>query len=288
MGADPNPQRIALVVPTRDRPDILAETLLPALADLAAAGVAVLVVDQSSGPQTADLIAGVEGVGYVRSGPGTSRGRNVGVAETSTPLIAFTDDDVTLGPGWLDAIVSEFDRVEDAGAVCGRGVTPSGALLPGSRRGVYRWPTNPFGLGSGFNMAFRREALEAVGPFDEDLGGGARYGAGEDTDMLYRILRAGWSVVCSDEITVVHHDWRSPADELRVHRRYGVGAGAQTAKHLAAGDRRAGRIALRHAGSHLLTLGRSAATLRVHRARLQIAYLAGFAGGFRRRRRDAV
>jgi GT2 family glycosyltransferase len=285
MGAERNRDRIALAVSTRDRPEILARFLLPGLSELAAADVAVVVVDQSSGPQTADLLDGVPGIRYVRSGPGLSRGRNVAVAETSTPLIAFTDDDVTLGAGWLEAIVRAFDRADDAGAVCGRGVTPNGALLPGSTDGVYRWPVNPFGLGSGFNIAFRRQALDAVGPFDEELGAGARFEAGEDTDMLYRILRAGWSVVCSDEITVVHHDWRSRADEVRLHRGYGIGAGAQTAKHVAAGDRVAGRIALRHAGRHLVTLVRSAGTLRLHVARLQVAYLAGLAAGFRGRRR---
>lgn len=271
---------------TRDRPEILARCLLPGLGELAAAGVAVVVVDQSSGPETAGLVEGLSGVRYVRSGPGLSRGRNVAVAETFTELIAFTDDDVTLGSGWLEAIVSAFDRFDDAGAVCGRGVTPTGVLLPGSSDGVYRWPTNPFGLGSGFNIAFRRDALDAVGPFDEELGAGARYEAGEDTDMLYRMLRAGWSVVCSDEITVVHHDWRSRADEVRLHRGYGLGAGAQTAKHVAAGDRVAGRIALRHAGRHLVTLARSTATLRLHVARLQVAYLAGLAAGFQNRRRQ--
>jgi GT2 family glycosyltransferase len=287
MGAERNRDRIALAVSTRDRPEILARCLLPGLFDLAAAGVAVVLVDQSSGPETAGLVEGFPGIRYVRSGPGLSRGRNVAIAETSTQLIAFTDDDVTIGPGWLEAIVGAYDRVDDAGAVCGRGVTPTGVLLPGSKDGVYRWPANPFGLGSGFNIAFRREALDAVGPFDEELGAGARFEAGEDTDMLYRIMRAGWSVVCSDEITVVHHDWRSRADEIRLHRGYGLGAGAQTAKHVAAGDRVAGRIALRHAGRHLVTLARSVATLRVHVARLQVAYLAGLAAGFRGRRQSS-
>jgi cellulose synthase/poly-beta-1,6-N-acetylglucosamine synthase-like glycosyltransferase len=164
-------------------------------------------------------------------------------------------------------------------------VTPDGVLQPGSASGTYRWPAVPFALGSGLNIAFRRDALEDVGPFDEELGAGARYRAAEDSDMLYRLLREGWSVVCTDEITVTHHDPRRGRERMRLHYGYGFGAGAQTAKHHAAGDRQAVRIALRHARRHLATLGRSAATLRLGRASLQVAYLSGLVAGYARRRR---
>jgi GT2 family glycosyltransferase len=279
-------EAITLAVVTRDRAHLFEKCLLPSLRDAAAAGVPIVVVDQSRAPRTAGLVRGIEGVRYLRSGPGVSRGRNVAVEATSTPLLAFTDDDVSFGPGWLPGILAVFRAVPEAGAVCGRAVAPSGRLLPGSDGGVYAWPTSPFGLGSGFNVAFRREALAAVGSFDEELGAGGRFGAGEDTDMLYRIMRAGWPVVCSDEIPVTHWDWRSPAEEIRVHYRYGVGAGAQTAKHSVAGDRAAARIAVAEARSHLRWLARRAATLQFRAALRQVAFLGGLAAGYARRKRN--
>jgi GT2 family glycosyltransferase len=133
-------------------------------------------------------------------------------------------------------------------------------------------------------MAFRREALLQSGPFDEELGAGARYGAGEDTDMLYRVMRAGWTVACRDDITVVHHDWRALPDDLHTHYRYGLGAGAQTAKHAADGDRTATRILLREAVRHLGWFVRQVATLRLRAAAAQPAFLAGLVVGFIRRR----
>jgi hypothetical protein len=105
--------------------------------------------------------------------------------------------------------------------------------------------------------------------------------------MLYRVMRAGWSVVCRDEITVVHHDWRSGAAELRLHFRYGFGAGAQTAAHLVAGDRAAFRIGLREAWKHVRTFAISVLTFRVRIARLQVAFLVGLVAGFAERRRLA-
>jgi hypothetical protein len=271
--------RIALAVVTRDRPKSFARFALPGLREAAAAGHEAVVVDQSADAETEKLVRQVAKAVYVRSGPGLAHGRNVAVAETSAPIVAFTDDDVAVGPDWLELISTAFEEADRVGAVCGRAVTPDGALLPGSRSGVYEWPVSPFELGSGFNFAFRRKALEEVGPFDEELGAGAPYEAGEDTDMLYRILRAGWRVLCSDEITVVHHDLRPRRDLLRLHYGYGLGAGAQTAKHLAGGDRAALGVAGRHAGRHVLTFARAAVTLRPRLAGLQVAYLSGMAAG---------
>ena len=276
---------ITLAVVTRDRPVALAQFLLPGLMEAAAAGFPVVVVDQSIGSKTAALVEQIPGARCLRSAPGLARGRNVAVRGIATPLLAFTDDDVELPAGWLERIVDVFERAPDAGAVCGRALTPAGVLLPGSADGTYRWPVRPFGLGSGFNVAFRRDALTLVGLFDEELGAGARFRAAEDTDMLYRLLRAGFSVVCSEEITVVHHDLRRGRKEVRLHYGYGLGAGAQTAKHLAAGDRAALRLLAGHAGRHLATLGRAAATLRPNLAGLQVAYLAGVVAGLARGRR---
>jgi GT2 family glycosyltransferase len=275
-----------LAVVTRNRAALFERYLLASLVQAASDGVPIVVVDQSDGPETRHLVARVPGARYVRSGPGLSRGRNAAVAATDEPVIVFTDDDVSFPPGWVERIAAVFEGAPDAGAVCGRAVSGDGELQPGAAAGVYRHGVSPFGLGSGFNVAFRRAALAAAGPFDESLGAGARYRAGEDTDMLYRVMRAGWSVVCSDDVTVVHHDWRSPREQLRLSFSYGLGAGAQTAKHVALADGVAGAIALREAGRHVRWLVRKVATLVAKEVALQACFLAGLAVGFVQRRRE--
>lgn len=279
---------MALAVVTRDRPELFHRCILPGLRAAVADGYDVVVVDQSQSTQTAELVSEVGGIRYVRSGPGVARGRNVALAKTEAPLVAFTDDDVTIPPGWLQAVAGAFEEVPDAGAVCGRGTTPSGELVSGRQAGVYHWPAHPFRLGHGFNLALRREAFDLVGPFDEELGAGARYRSAEDTDMLYRLLRAGWCVVCRDDITVVHHDWRSPSQERRVHFGYGFGAGAQIAKHLRAGDAEAVAVGLRESVHHLRVLAWSLVKRERRIARLQLPYLCGLARGFLARGRFAT
>ena len=276
--------RAVLAVVTRDRAAMFERYLLSSLARAGEDGVPIVVVDQSESPGTRELVDSLPGVRYLTSGPGLSCGRNVAVAATSEPIVVFTDDDVTFPPGWVEGVAAVFECHPDAGAVCGRATDGSGELLPGAAAGVYRYPAPPFGLGSGFNLAFQRAALDAAGPFDEELGAGARYRAGEDTDMLYRVMRAGWSVVCSDDVTVVHHDWRSPREQLRLSFSYGLGAGAQTAKHVSTGDTTAGTIALQEVGRHLGWLVRKVVTLLAKEVGLQLCFLAGLAVGFVRRR----
>ncbi len=272
-------EQISLAIVTRDRAVKLEQYLLESLRPLLDDGYPVVVVDQSADDSTERLVRDVPEIHYLRSEPGISRARNVAVRWTESPFIAFTDDDVTLPPGWLDKILRIFDRSPSAGAICGRGVSPRGALLPGAGADEYRWPKNPFGLGSGFNMAFRCAVFEQIGLFDEDLGGGAPYRAAEDTDMFYRVMKAGWAVVCSDEITVVHHEWRSVTDERELHRGYGLGAGAQVARHVAAGDRTMIRIAAVETARHVATTARAALFFRPRLVRLQAAFLGGFFRG---------
>lgn len=271
---------ITLAVVTRDRSAQLARYLLPSLGSALAAGHPVLVVDQSRDDSTERLVRELAGIRYLRSAPGISSARNAAIQQLGTPLIAFADDDVTLPGAWLDAVARVFRADAAAGVVCGRGARPDGTLLPGVHAGTYRWPKNPFGIGHGFNMSFRRAVFDDVGLFDEELGAGARYASGEDTDMFYRAMRAGWALVCSDEITVVHHDWRSPAEEVRLHVGYGLGAGAQVARHAYAGDRTILRLAALEVGRHLVTAARALVTLQPQLLRMQGAFLSGLARGF--------
>jgi GT2 family glycosyltransferase len=276
--------RITLCIGTRDRAELFVRHLLPCLRALPAWCSAV-VVDQSTTARIADQVYGLDRFVYRRSEEvGLSRARNLAVRTTAAPLLAFTDDDVSFEPSWLEGILALFESHPEEGVVCGRAVTSDGKPVLGKAKppGVYRWPTSPFGLGWGLNMAFRRDALVAAGAFDEELGAGARFPAGEDTDMLYRVMRAGWGVVCSDELIVTHHDWRSRREKVRLHYAYGLGVGAQTAKHTSAGDRKAIWMALR-LQAHL---PRTILLLRPRYGLRHLLFSVGMAVGFIRWRRD--
>jgi hypothetical protein len=67
--------------------------------------------------------------------------------------------------------------------------------------------------GAGVSMALRRAVTEQVGEFDEALDAGTPTQAGGDTDMLRRILKAGFRIVY-DPAALNWHRHRRTASEL--------------------------------------------------------------------------
>src|SRR5207253_2626968 len=101
----------------------------------------IIVIDQSSDDITGELARGLAGVDsrirYVHSRRvGLSCGRNDGIAESHGDVVAFTDDDCVVDPGWLSAIEAEMDDPEVAGVF--------GRVLPNEYRGR-----------SGIDLAFK-------------------------------------------------------------------------------------------------------------------------------------
>jgi GT2 family glycosyltransferase len=209
---------------------ILAGRVLPA---------EVIIVDQSEDDATAALVArqdwgGRLPVRYISAPPrGLAASRNIAVAHASSSIIAFTDDDCVADEGWLAAIASAFDGPDHVAVVTGR-ILPLGPDRPGfyatstrdgAVRALYRGRSLPWTVGSGGNTAVRREWLERVGGFDERLGAGTAGLAGEDTDLLYRLLCAG-ATVCYEPDALVLHERKESDRHLATRPAYGFGMGA--------------------------------------------------------------
>jgi GT2 family glycosyltransferase len=164
-------------------------------------------------------------------------------------VVAFTDDDCRPHAGWVDAIARAFaDPV--VGVVTGPVVAEEAGgvevttMAPGAKRRVDGWH-DPMHLVHGANMAFRRTALDHVGPFDPLLGAGGRFRAAEDHDMVLRVLSSGWALVHAPDAVVAHRQWRSRGQVIRLEYGYGCGSGAFVAKTLR-GDLRGGARLLAH------------------------------------------
>jgi len=201
-----------------------------------------LVVVDSASVDAGVAVAAVEaGARVFRTDrPGLGRARNVGWRAATRPIVAFTDDDCAPAEDWTAQVEAAYAD-PSIGFAFGRvlGGEGEGERLSVTASTVARRvdPGDaPDGLGHGANMSCRRTALEAVGGFDDELGAGARFPAAEDTDLAWRLLRAGWSGVFAPESVVSHRLWRGRAPALRVMYRYGVGAGAMAAKSWRLGE----------------------------------------------------
>lgn len=224
---------MAVIVATRDRPDLLARAL-EALARATRDEDEIIVVDNGSRDDRTRMVAEAAGVRCVRCDrPGAAAARNTGVAATSAPIVAVTDDDCRPHEGWTAAVERAFADPRTA-FVTGQVVADNGisspVFLAGTEPRTYVWPQDPMHFGHGANSAFRRAHFDQVGGYDEMLGPGAPLHNAEDHDLFWRLLRAGWTGRFEPSAIVEHAAWRNRRDLLAAQWSYGVGTGAFAAK----------------------------------------------------------
>ncbi|WP_370149404.1 glycosyltransferase family 2 protein [Streptacidiphilus sp. EB129] len=246
---DPAPL-VSVVVATRERPTALARCL-DSLARLRYPRFEVVVIDNAPVSEaTWELVRTryADQVRYLREPRrGLAAAHNRGLAESLGEIVAFTDDDVLVDPDWLDALVRGF---ADPGVGCVTGLilparlrTPTQILLEarggfakGFEQRRYRLdrppadqPLFPFTagrLGSGANMAFRTDALRAVGGFDPATGTGTPAKGGDDLLSFFRIVVHGHELVYQPTALVWHHHRDQPQDLDGQAFGYGAGLGA--------------------------------------------------------------
>ncbi len=224
---------LTVAICTKDNPREISrclKQLLDVTSEQSERCVEILVVDNaSSSRETHEVVRSVTGVHYAAEPkPGLNFARNRAVQESTTDLIAFIDDDVTVDRHWLTGIEKALREHPDAGAVTGL-VLPSelvtDAQILFERRGGFEksfttlrygrtLPGHPFypciggKFGTGCNMAFRRSVLVELGGFDEALDTGASLPGGGDTDMLYRVVRGGYPLIYEPQFLVFHRHRR--------------------------------------------------------------------------------
>ncbi len=241
---------ISVIIATRDRTDSLA-SCLRAFDDVEYPNYEIVVVDNApSTESTRELIAARSAdnprIRYVREDhPGLGWAHNRGLADARGEFIAFTDDDVIVDRHWLSELLRGFSLGSEVGCVTGLILPAEIETLPqywfdlhsgftkGFRRRVFDMRANrpadrlfPFRtgmFGAGANMAYRAKALRAVGGMDASLGPGTAATNGEDLDIWFRIIKAGYQLVYQPS-ALVRHRHRSDYAALR-HQFYTYGVG---------------------------------------------------------------
>lgn len=227
------PVTLSVVVATRDRPQLL-DGCLRSLCDALSPEDELIVVDSASKSSATEEIARARGARLIRcSNPGTSLARNAGWRAARGTWVAFIDDDVRVDPQWADAIHAAAKVNAEVSFLTGRlrlvhpterpvAVFDEDDAMPIDRRTVED-------AGHGANFAARKEALEAVGGYNESLGPGARWRAGEDLELIDRLVVAGLEGQYEPSASAYHVQWRTKTDLLGLEWRYGLGQGARLA-----------------------------------------------------------
>jgi mycofactocin system glycosyltransferase len=222
---------VTVVVPVHDDEAGLAATLR----GVGEVGGIVVVDDGSSEPMRPDQLP--EGARLCRrpsaGGPATARG--VGLAQVTTPVVAFVDADVELPAGWLAPLLAHFADPATV-AVAPRVVGRPGPTL----RERFESAHSPLDLGPAPGrvaprtavayvpaaaLVARTDPLRAIGGFDPGL----RYG--EDVDLVWRLGEAGGVVRYEPAVAVTHRPRSSWRRWLGQRYRYGTAAAPLEERH---------------------------------------------------------
>ncbi len=192
----------------------------------------VVICDGGSIDGTAEILRAAEDVTVLAEpGANIARGRNLAIAAATHDVIAVSDADCVLDPGWLAALLGAIERGADVAMGASEPLTRSlfqdlAAAIAVPDRSELR--EERF-LPSSRSVAFRREAIEGAGCYPEWLD------IGEDMFVNHRLTALDMRMELVPE-AVVH--WRA-RDDLRGHwrqyRAYAEGdalAGMHPRRHL--------------------------------------------------------
>jgi glucosyl-dolichyl phosphate glucuronosyltransferase len=220
---------LSVIIPTRDRPELLRDTLRTVLAcEVPDGAIEVIVVDDGSEPELRPVVEEVAGdrtnVRCERQAPGgLNAGRNRGAELAQGPVLAFLDDDVLVSEGWAAAVIDTF-RDLGCDGLAGRILLQLEAPEPkwlSPRRRTYlseldlgddgRW-LDDAQLPYGANCAVTKEMFERAGEFriGLDREGDSLISNG-DTEFFTRVRAAGGRLAYSADAQVLH---RVPASRL--------------------------------------------------------------------------
>lgn len=197
---------VSVVVPTYQRPALLERCIRALLAQrLDPAAYEIIVADDAASTATAVQVerctcwAQAHGptLRYVpvTGAHGPAAARNAGWKQARGAVIAFTDDDCVPDPDWLRMGLSAM--TEGATGASGRLIAVCGARPTDYERNAARLSDAEFVTA---NMFYRRDALAAIGGFDERFPVAWR----EDSDLAFSLLERGERLVRAPGAIVLH------------------------------------------------------------------------------------
>ena len=209
------PPPFSIVVPTRDRNDLLTQCLdrlAPHAQLLAAHEYEVIVTDDSASEAARPLVTASFPWAHWVAGPrrGPAANRNRGAAAAVGDVVVFIDDDCLPEPDLLQSYAESLRddvAVYEGRITCRAGVTSPMQTAQENLVGGALWSCN---------FAMRRLAFLSLGGFDDRF----PLAHMEDVDMRDRILAAGHAIQFVAGATVDHPPRRLPfgARLARMHR----------------------------------------------------------------------
>lgn len=220
---------ISIVIPVYNK-SLYTFTCLKSIQEASDSSVyEIIVVDDASSDDTFQMLGDITGITVIRNAEnkGFIQSSNTGVKAAKGRYIVLLNNDTIVTRGWLDALMHTFRHFPDAGLVGAKLIYPDGRLQEAGgvvwqdasawNYGRYDNPDKPeysycrtVDYCSGACLMIRRQDLIALGSFDEHYSP-AYY---EDTDLAFRVRKAGKKVYYQPGALIVHFEGVSSGTDV--------------------------------------------------------------------------
>lgn len=196
---------VSIIIPTFNGASRIGNCL-DALLKQTAGRAEILVVNDGSTDNTADVVARYSGVRLItQSNAGPAAARNRGALEARGTIILFTDDDCAPMPEWLAAMIEPF---KDPNVVGVKGVYRTRQKRPVARfvqieyEDKYRLMSDVPHIDfiDTYSAGFRRDRFLEINGYDTSF----PVACAEDVELSYRMSAKGWIMKFATTAVVYH------------------------------------------------------------------------------------
>ncbi len=228
--------KISLLMPTLGRIEEV-EILINSLLNQSYKNFELIIIDQNKHNKIQNIVEKIKNldIKYVKSDTkGLSFNRNLGLKYCNGEIITLVDDDAEYPEDLLERIIGEFKKNKEYEilTISTREKNSNKTIHKSPLKDTILTNRNIFKTAISFTIFIKYKKITDI-YFDEKLGVGARFGSGEESDMLLSLLHKGYTgKYIYNKKLVIYHPYKDEISDPDRFYSYGLGIGAVLKKEL--------------------------------------------------------